>query len=136
MEIIKNNSFDNFDPTPGLKSSPIPILFISFNNNEYKCSYCNKYYLSSSIYSGHSKYCENCLFWYIKYIPDNNKYLDVTISTKNNNAQCIEHEATRKTTNIREWCEYCSEILHLNQVVTSYLYQYNGCFCNICKKNK
>ena len=98
MEIRNNNSFDDFDPTPRLKSSPVPILFIPFNNNENKCSYCgNEYSMTTYIYGYEyrQKYCKNCLFWYIKYITDNNKYLDVEINTKKN-AQCIIEQATKK----------------------------------------
>ena len=40
MELINTNSENSFDPTPRLKSSPVPILFISFNYDENKCSYC------------------------------------------------------------------------------------------------
>ena len=89
MEIINDNLFDDFDPTPRLKSSPVPILFIPFNNNEIKCNYCgNKYSNTTKLpkypYNDYrQKYCKNCLFWYIKYITDkNNTYLDVEMSTK------------------------------------------------------
>ena len=36
MELINTNSENSFDPTPKLKSSPVPILFIPFNYNEDK----------------------------------------------------------------------------------------------------
>ena len=48
MEIRNNNDFDDFDPTPRLKSSPVPILFIPFNNNEIKCNYCGNEYSRTS----------------------------------------------------------------------------------------
>src|SRR5436190_11674825 len=67
----------------------------------------------------HFCFIKNCLFWYIKYMTDNNTYLDILIVTKN--TQCIEHEVTRNTDfctrNIREWCEYCSDISYFNQIV-------------------
>src|SRR5256885_14653665 len=118
MELVNTNSENSFDPTPKLKSSPVPILFISFNNDEDRCSYCgNKY---SKTLRFEQKYCKNCLFWYIKYTTDDNTYLDVFIFT--NNTQCIKHEATRNTdfgiSNIQEWCEYCSEISCFKQIYT------------------
>src|SRR5579859_6976480 len=105
MEITNNNLGDDFDPTPRLKSSPVPILFIPFNQNNDKCSHCENEY--SWTLKDYGKYCKNCLSKYVKYIEDNNKYLDVEIRTKN--AQCIEHNVTRNvnfySTNIQEWCE-------------------------------
>ncbi|RGB33782.1 kinase-like domain-containing protein [Rhizophagus diaphanus] len=111
-----NTDNDPFDPTPNLKSSPVPVLFIPFKNNEEKCNYCGNEYSKSLKYD--QKYCKNCLFWYVQYITGNNKYLDAHIIT--NNSQCIKHKATRNdfyTTNIQEWCEYCSKILYFIQVV-------------------
>ncbi|GBC47941.2 kinase-like domain-containing protein [Rhizophagus irregularis DAOM 181602=DAOM 197198] len=113
-------SIDNnlFDPTPKLKSSPVPVLFIPFNNDEDKCNYCGIEYSKTQI---KQKYCKNCLFWYIQYITGNNTYLGVLIST--NNSQCIKHKATRNnfyTKNIQEWCECCSEILCFTQVFIGY----------------
>ena len=81
MELIKTNSENSFDPTPKLKSSPVPILFISFNKNEDKCSYCGNEY--SKTLQFNQRYCKNCLFWYIKYITDDNTYLDVHMVTNN-----------------------------------------------------
>ncbi|CAB4403173.1 unnamed protein product [Rhizophagus irregularis] len=126
-----------FDPTPKLKSSPVPISFIPFKNNEEKCNYCENEYSKSLKYD--QKYCKNCLFLYIQYITGNNTYLDVRINT--NNSQCIKHKATRKyfyIKNIQEWCEYCSEILYFTQVVTvdllsqNCLHCYSEVFCEFC----
>src|SRR5256885_806297 len=139
MELVNTNSENSFDPTPKLKSSPVPILFISFNNDEDKCSYCgNKY---SKTLQLKQKYCKNCLFWYIKYTTDDNIYLDVRIVT--NNTRCIEHEATRNTdfctTNIREWCEHCSEISYSNQIIVNLLIDNtlieNVKVCKLCGKS-
>ncbi|EXX50703.1 Sps1p [Rhizophagus irregularis DAOM 197198w] len=122
-----NTDNNPFDPTSKLKSSPVPVLFIPFKNNEEKCNYCGIEY--SETLKLRQKYCKNCLFWYIQYITDNNTHLDARIST--NNSQCIKHKATRNnfySTNIQEWCEYCSEILYFTQVVTkdkSLVYCYN-----------
>src|SRR5436190_19605175 len=117
MEHITNINNENyFDPTPKLKSSPVPILFIPFNHNEDKCSYCENKYSRTVLFG--QKYCRNCLFCYIKNTTDNEIYLDVYIST--NNTRCRKHKATRNTNfctqNIQEWCEYCSEILCFKQV--------------------
>ncbi|CAB5182251.1 unnamed protein product [Rhizophagus irregularis] len=57
----------------------------------------------------------------------NNTYLDVNIST--NNSQCTEHKAIRNnfyTTNIQEWCEYCSEISYFRQIIPNITYEH--CF--------
>jgi hypothetical protein len=109
---------NSFDPTPRLKSSPVPILFIPFNNDEYKCNYCENEY--SKTLKFEQKYCKNCLFLYIKdtTAAGNNTCLDVNIIT--NNSQCIEHEGIRNnfyTTNIQEWCECCSEVSYFRQVI-------------------
>ncbi|PKY25565.1 kinase-like protein [Rhizophagus irregularis] len=108
---------------PKLKSNPVPILFIPFKKNEEKCNYCGIEY--SKTLEFEQKYCKNCLFWYIKYMGNLKTY----IST--NNTQCIEHKATRNgffTTNIQEWCEYCSEISFFTHLIpnTSSLNNYSS----------
>jgi hypothetical protein len=40
MEPVNANDENSFDPTPRLKSSSIPIEFISFNRNARNCVYC------------------------------------------------------------------------------------------------
>ena len=120
MELTNANNENPFDPTPKLKSSPIPIDFIPFNIDENNCNYCGGLYSQTLL---DQKYCKNCLLRYIKNVntTDGNTYLDVHIRTKN---QCIQHEITRNigfcTRNIQEWCEYCSEVSYFNQVVTKY----------------
>jgi hypothetical protein len=108
---MNTNNENSFDPTPKLKCSPVPILFIPFNDDENECNYCGNAYSETLLFK--QKYCKNCLFRYIKRTTGENTYLDVHIVT--NNTRCIEHEATRNTdyhtTNIQEWCEYCSDIL-------------------------
>jgi len=116
MELTKANNKDSFDPTPKLKSSPVPILFIPFNKNEKKCNYCGLQF-SFTIYNG-QKYCKSCLTWYTKYLTDNDIYLEVHIHT--NNVQCSEHEPRNSnfyTQNIQEWCIICSEISYFNQII-------------------
>ncbi|CAB5181175.1 unnamed protein product [Rhizophagus irregularis] len=134
-----NTDNNPFDPTPKLKSSPVPVLFIPFKENEEKCNYCGIKYSKTLEYN--QKYCKNCLFWYIQYITDNNSYLDAHSIICKNNSQCIKHKATRNnsyTTNLQEWCEYCSEILYFTQVVTKDLlsqncYHFiNDAYCEVC----
>ncbi|CAB4442911.1 unnamed protein product [Rhizophagus irregularis] len=107
MELINEN---NFDPTPKLKSSPVPILFLPFNNEKLRCNNCGNKYSATNLYK--QKYCKQCLSSYIENITDNNIYFDVNILT--NNEHCIKHKTTRNlnffTKNIQEWCENCSEI--------------------------
>ncbi|CAB5212012.1 unnamed protein product [Rhizophagus irregularis] len=106
---------NNEDPTPKLKSSPIPILFIPFNNKDNKCNYCGNKYSKTLLFS--QKYCKKCLFKFIKdTIGDNATYLDVHISK--NETRCIEHEADLCTGNIQEWCIHCSEISYFKQVIS------------------
>ncbi|PKC70179.1 kinase-like protein, partial [Rhizophagus irregularis] len=120
-----------FDPTPKLKFSPVPISFIPFKNNEEKCNYCEIEYSKSLKYD--QKYCKNCFFLYVQYITGNNTYLDVRINT--NNSQCIKHKATRNNfyTNIKEWCECCSEILYFTQVVTIDSHYWHHIYVEYCK---
>src|SRR5215470_12278388 len=100
------------DPMQKLKSSPVPILFIPFNNHENKCSYCENKYSLTLLFE--QKYCKNCLFNFIKDIKNitdvNATYLDVHISK--NNTRCIGHEVDFCTEIIQEWCKYCSEIVY------------------------
>ncbi|CAB5217434.1 unnamed protein product [Rhizophagus irregularis] len=120
---IDNNSFDLMQP------SPVPILFIPFKNNEYECNNCGNLY--SKTLKFEQKYCKNCLLKY-KYTTGSNTYLDVHI-IMTNNAQCIEHKATRNnfcTINIQEWCKYCSEISYFRQVFSDYLSFNNTKFFN------
>ena len=94
-----------------------PIIFIPFNNNVNECYYCKKFYSVTPLFK--QKYCEYCLFLYIKYTASNN--LDAYISTKN--TQCNRHEPRNLnfcTQNIQEWCNSCSEISHFKQIVTNH----------------
>ena len=66
MNLTITNNENPFDPTPKLKSSPVPILFIPFNNNESKCNYCKNKYSITILFN--QKYCKNCLLQYIESI--------------------------------------------------------------------
>jgi hypothetical protein len=131
-----NTKDNSFDPTPRLKSSPVPVLFVPFMNNENKCNYCGNEY--SKTIEFEQKYCKNCLFWYIKYTTGNNTYLDVHIIT--NNSQFIEYEVNRNnfstTTNIQEWYEYCSVISYFRQVIPNTSLFHNYDFAMYCTHNK
>ncbi|PKC67252.1 kinase-like protein [Rhizophagus irregularis] len=111
MELIND---DSFDPTPKLKSSPVPISFISFNYYDKNCICCGDIYTETSI--NKQKYCKKCLLGYLTNITDKNIYLDVYIFTRN--LECNEHEIsmTKEPQNIQECCRNCLEILCFKQI--------------------
>jgi len=55
-------------------SSSIPILFVSFNQNDQDCFHCGDEYIQAPY---NQRYCKKCLLCYIIDITDNNAYLDV-----------------------------------------------------------
>jgi hypothetical protein len=121
-----------FDPTPRLKSSPVPALFIPFKDNENKCNFCGNEYSETQQYE--QKYCKNCLFWYFKQIEGNNTntYLDVHIVT--NNSQHEENRNNFSTMNIQEWNEYFSKISYFRQVIPPFYIYYLLKYCIHNKK--
>ncbi|EXX55436.1 Ssk22p [Rhizophagus irregularis DAOM 197198w] len=135
MEFINEN---NFDPTPKLKSSPVPILFLPFNNEKLRCNNCENKYSATNLYK--QKYCKQCLSSYIENITDNNIYFNVNILT--NNEHCIKHKSTRNlnffTKNIQEWCENCSEISYFKNyydyINTTTQYIFIEKDCKLCGK--
>src|SRR4051794_21747793 len=119
------NDENSFDPTPKLKSSPIPILFVPFNGEDQNCFNCRDYYSGSAFFS--QKYCKKCLSRYISDITDNYTYLDMSISTRN--LECNDHEMRDKKLliqNIQEWCENCSLVSYFKQISTYYSNYYYG----------
>src|ERR1051325_5671087 len=133
MELVNTNNVENpFDPTPKLKSSPIPILFVPFNHWDKNCFYCGDKYTETLFYR--QPYCKKCLSQYITDITDNNTYLDMSIYTMN--LECNEHEMSRNKgsliQNIQEWCENCSGISYFKQLYTVYS-NYN--YLNILKNS-
>src|SRR6266540_4140557 len=142
MELAVVNDENSFDPTPKLKSSPVPISFLSFYSSlgESKCNFCGNEYSETILF--YQQYCKDCLSKYISHITDSNIYLDVYIVTKN--AQCDKHEVVRNedfcTQNIREWCKSCSDILYFKQISNShYMHTYKEFekierYCKLCGK--
>src|ERR1044072_6987 len=95
MELTNTLKFevdDSFDPTPKLKSSPTPILFISFNWRDHCCFYCREYYTWSFFFI--QGYCKKCLSQYLTQIVDNDSYLDVRLSTMR--LGCLGHDVRDK----------------------------------------
>ena len=84
----------NENPTPKLKSSPIPISFVSFNQGDENCINCgNIYTWAPFIRFNHQNYCKKCLSRYLANITDNNiYYLDVYYTM---NIECSEHKRSR-----------------------------------------
>src|ERR1051325_5095938 len=118
MELENTNVENSFDPTPKLKSSPIPILFVPFNRWNKNCFCCGDEYTLTLFFK--QKYCKKCLSQYITNITYNNPYLDTCIYTME--LECNKHKMNRNKEsliqNIQEWCENCSEISYFKQVYT------------------
>ncbi|PKY15052.1 hypothetical protein RhiirB3_381332 [Rhizophagus irregularis] len=117
MELVNTNDENSFDPTPRLKSSPIPIKFLSFNYKDKKCFNCGEEYIETLLCIW-QKYCKKCLSRYINDITDNNNtYLDVYIYTMD--LECSNHEISRTIVprNIQECCGNCVRILCFKQMV-------------------
>ncbi|UZO03824.1 uncharacterized protein OCT59_024225 [Rhizophagus irregularis] len=114
MELVKLNDENSFDPTPKLKSSPVPIFFISFNWEDNYCIHCGEEY-TTAIFCN-QKYCKKCLLSYLTNITDNNLYLDVYLFTKD--LECNEHEISRTKIpqNIQECCRNCLIVFYFKQV--------------------
>ncbi|RIA95085.1 hypothetical protein C1645_512145 [Glomus cerebriforme] len=140
---LTNTNENYFDPTPKLKSSPIPINFISFNINDEYCFYCKEEYTRTQKFD--QKYCKNCFSQYVNNIDDNNTYLDVIMTTLWSGL-CQEHANIRNemftTCNIKERCKNCSYISRFNQILayhghySYYSYQYTPTEnCTLCGKN-
>ncbi|UZN99157.1 uncharacterized protein OCT59_000437 [Rhizophagus irregularis] len=128
----KNN--DPFDPTSKLKSSPVPVLFIPFNNNEKQCNYCGIKYSETLMFE--QKYCKNCLFWYIQYITGNNTYLNKLLSGYQISSGWVESTLTKKSIPIlylpwwdsHNQCAVCDkELKYIHQESKSYCQKWCSC---------
>src|SRR5436190_22296118 len=76
---IISEKYKIYNTNPILKltsSSPIPILFVSFNQNDQNCFHCGDKYIQQALYN--QRYCKKCLLCYITYVTDNNICLDVS----------------------------------------------------------
>src|SRR5579859_4102897 len=103
MELVNEND-DFFDPTPRLKSSPIPIMFVPFNICDNNCIYCGEKY-TEILFCGRQKYCKKCLLHYITNITDFNIYLDIHLYTRNLDCTECKNSKTDELLNFQEWCE-------------------------------
>ncbi|RGB23876.1 hypothetical protein C1646_773866 [Rhizophagus diaphanus] len=147
MEFVKLNDENSFDPTPKLKSSPVPIFFVSFNWKDKNCFHCGEEYTEMTIYD--QRYCKKCLSYYLTDITDaNNIYLDVHLFTKELECNKYEISSTKVPQNIQECCRNCLTILCFKQISgyyfdrdfnnDSYILYKNliesGEYCNLCGK--
>ncbi|PKY24293.1 kinase-like protein [Rhizophagus irregularis] len=115
MELANTTNDENLiDLTPRLKSSPIPIKFISFNKYDNVCIYCGEEYITT-LSCDTQKYCKKCLSSYINDITDVNTYLDVYYTM---NSECSEHEIsmTKIPQSIQECCKSCLRIVYFKQI--------------------
>ncbi|PKY31247.1 kinase-like protein [Rhizophagus irregularis] len=141
MKIVAVNANDEnfFEPTQRLKSSSIPIKFISFNGKDEICFNCGELYIDT-LYC-HQKYCKKCLSRYINDISDNNIYLDIRYTRE---LGCSKHEIskTKVPQSIQECCRNCLRILYFKQIEGYIDYYLDNCFdvieseehCNLCGK--
>jgi hypothetical protein len=105
-----------------LKSSPIPIKFISFDQNDDECIYCGEKYINTL---RKQKYCKKCFSCYLTNITDNNIYLDVFYTM---DSECIEHEIkTKKPQVIQKCCKNCLKVFYFKQI-----YTYDFALSNYC----
>src|SRR6266496_4227086 len=130
MELVDIDNENSFDPTPKLKSSPVPILFVSFNVIDINCIHCGNRYTNTLF--AYQQYCKKCLSSYITKITDNKIYLDVYIFTKN--LECSVHEIsrTKEPQTIQECCRNCLEILRFKQLPVVGRY-YGSTYYNLYK---
>ncbi|GBC38311.2 kinase-like domain-containing protein [Rhizophagus irregularis DAOM 181602=DAOM 197198] len=133
MEPVSTIEENSFDPTPRLKSSPIPIKFISFNNGDENCICCGEKYIQSLL-SYKQKYCKKCLSSYINDTTDYNLYLDVLVDLECNcyltSTERVESSLVKKQISICyvPWC--CHDDPLLNNII---LYDNLSKFENIVK---
>ncbi|EXX79704.1 hypothetical protein RhiirA1_388058 [Rhizophagus irregularis] len=132
MALINANeeNSNSFDPTPKLKTSPIPILFITCIGCNQNCFNCNDKYTHTLI--GHQRYCKKCLTRYIN--DTNDSYLDATIRM---NSECDQHRNKELfTQNIQEWCVNCSRISLFKQICFGHYHtgELSDCekYCKLC----
>jgi len=130
MELVNISDKNSFDPTPKLKSSPVPILFVSFNREDENCIHCGDKY--TKVLFCNQKYCKKCLSHYLTNITDKSIYLDAYIFTRN--LECSEHEISRskEPQNIQECCRNCLEISCFKQLTADYFYATSCHYYDLC----
>ncbi|GET64085.1 kinase-like domain-containing protein [Rhizophagus irregularis DAOM 181602=DAOM 197198] len=133
MELTKKLNYVSFDPTPKLKSSPVPILFVSFNMNDLNCIHCGDEYVKTVC---EQYYCKKCLLYYLANITDNNLYLDIYVLTEN--LECGEHEIsmTKEPQNIQKCCKNCLGIFCFKQISNYGTYFSSDSFENMIESEK
>ncbi|POG58752.1 kinase-like domain-containing protein [Rhizophagus irregularis DAOM 181602=DAOM 197198] len=133
MELVKLNDENSFDPTPKLKSSSVPIFFVSFDKDDENCIHCGEKYMKTLL--SNQKYCKTCLSSYLTNITDNNIYLDY-LFTKD--LKCNEHEISRIKVlqSIQNRCRNCLIILCFKQIPGYYSYPYDVYCKNVIKGEK
>ncbi|UZO25463.1 uncharacterized protein OCT59_017728 [Rhizophagus irregularis] len=139
MDLVKISN--DFDPTPKLKSSPIPINFISFDNykNDY-CIFCGEYYIIAPL-SIEQIHFKNCLCYLIN-IKDNNMHLDAYYTM---DLECSEHEIRIKEPQvIQKCCKNRLKVFCFKQMFDSLSFKDlnlhnsvvgNEEYCKLCKKS-
>ncbi|POG53538.1 kinase-like domain-containing protein, partial [Rhizophagus irregularis DAOM 181602=DAOM 197198] len=144
MELVKISGMNSFDPTPKLKSSPIPILFISFNRRDTNCIHCGEEY-TKTLFCNNQRYCKKCLSCYLTAIADHNIYLDEYNVMMD--LECTKHEIrTKEPQVIQECCRNCLKVLCFKQIFESCLFRdlhknlYNSVieivkYCKLCGKS-
>ncbi|RIA81102.1 hypothetical protein C1645_881781 [Glomus cerebriforme] len=127
---------NSFDPTPKLKSSPIPITFVSFNLVDDKCFYCGEGYSYGFLYD--QKFCKKCLSRYISDITDIHTYLDVYLDEGfyMECDECDKQEISgtkEPQKNIKNCCTNCLKFLLFKQIPYNPYFSVNK-NCELCGK--
>ncbi|GET61322.1 kinase-like domain-containing protein [Rhizophagus irregularis DAOM 181602=DAOM 197198] len=127
----KINLFNFYSPR--LDSSPVPVLFIPFKNNEKKCSYCGIEY--SKTLKFEQKYCKNCLFRYIKHM-DNDVCLNKDYSAEKSEYKEFQLTECGQKHHYKIYSEWVESILTKKSIQILYLSWWdNFDKCVVCLKN-
>ncbi|GBB93709.1 hypothetical protein RclHR1_02220004 [Rhizophagus clarus] len=106
MELVNTNDDDSFDPTPRLKSSPIPIKFISFNECDKNCVFCSEEYISAR-FCDSQRYCKKCLSSYINDILGHMLHNGLGIRYSSDIERCIDKNYTTIYDDSEKDCKLC-----------------------------
>ncbi|GET58751.1 kinase-like domain-containing protein [Rhizophagus irregularis DAOM 181602=DAOM 197198] len=116
MELVKLNDENSFDPTPKLKSSSVPIFFVSFDERDNNCFHCGEEYTRTIIYG--QKYCKKCLSCYLNNITAINIHLVVYLFAKD--SECTDYHEIIRTKVPPNIQECCLIILFFKQIISHY----------------